>query len=141
MDSATPMWPASKHDLTLYMLVAYAPNSLLRSFLRRTPLKPKEGTNPLVYAAYFNKGEHARALLLRGGRLNRRGWDVNGLFQVLPIEVALQTHHYSMVTLFVEEGSTIPPHIFTNSFFRPHRPFSIPFPIARILLQTDDFLE
>ncbi|KAF8125623.1 ankyrin repeat-containing domain protein [Boletus edulis] len=138
--SATPSWPTSKHDFTLYMLVAYAPNSLLQKFLRHTLLKPKECINPLVYAAYFNKEEHARTLLSRGGRLNYRGWDVDGSFQVLPIEVALQACHYAMVTLFVKEGCIIPSHTFTNTFSSPYQPYT-PASIARLLLQTDDFAE
>ncbi|KAG6377683.1 ankyrin repeat-containing domain protein [Boletus reticuloceps] len=140
--SATPIWPISKHDLMLYILVAYAPNSFLQKFLRHAGVKPKERTNPLVYAAYFNKEDHARTLLSRGCTINRRGWDVDGFFQVFPIEVALQTCHYSMVTLFVEEGSTVPPHVFANVFSLPERLSNgIPSSIAKMLYQTDDFVE
>ena len=60
---AKPHWPAARHDLLLYVLVAFAPSSFMSTFFRCTVLKPKEGTNPLVYAAYFNKDKHARALL------------------------------------------------------------------------------
>ena len=138
--SRAAIWPTSKHDLALYILVAYAPNSFLRSFLRHMGLKPKEGSNPLVYAAYYNKEDHARTLLSQGARLNRRGWDVDGFFQVLPIEIALQTHHHAMVTFFVQEGSTIPSHHFTVSFFWSHLCYAPPSTI-RMLLQTDDFME
>ena len=67
-----PHWPATRHDLLLYILVAFAPNSFMRAFFREKALKPKEGTNPLVYAAHFNKDEHARTLLLRGAKLLSR---------------------------------------------------------------------
>lgn len=135
--STNPSWPMARHDLLLYILVAFAPNSLLsRSFC--TPLRPKEGTNPLVYAACFNKGGHARTLLLQGARLNYRGWETDGSCQSLPIKVAFQNRHYNMVTLF--EGSTIPPYIFTDSVFNPDET-EIPFSVARVLVQTDEFAE
>ena len=139
-DEDSACWPISKHDLTLYILVTCSPSPPLQTFLRYTAHIHKERSNPLVYAAYFNKEEHARTLLSRGARLNRRGWDIDGFFQVLPIEVALQNHHWAIVALFVQEGSTIPPYIFTSSFFRAHL-YSSPSSIWRTLLQTDDFVE
>ena len=140
MGSATPSWPTSKHDLMLYVLVAFAPNSLLKAFLRDTALRPKDGMNPLVYAAYFNKEEHARTLMWRGARLNHAGWEVNGFFQILPIEVALQSGSYAVATLFVQNGCAIPSHMFTDSFFR-HPQCYAPSSLVRMLLQTDDFVE
>ena len=136
-----PRWPAARHDLLLYILVAFAPNSFMITYLRRNALNPKKGTNPLVYAAQFNKDEHAHTLLLRGARLHQRGWETSGFRQSLPIEVAFWNRHYAMVTHFVEEGSTIPPHIFTDSFFRREHLISQMIPIARVLLQSDDFAE
>ena len=143
-----PHWPMARHDLLHYILVAFASNSFMSTFFRRTPLKPKADTNPLVYAAYFNKEEHARILLSRGARLDRRGWETVGYCQSLPIEVAFRNRHYGMVIRLVEEGSTIPPHIFTNSFFKraqfsnaPDISRMIPVSVARVLLQTDEFAE
>ena len=145
-----PRWPAARHDLPLYILVAFAPNSFMRAFFREKALKPKEGTNPLVYAAHFNKDDHAHTLLLRGARLDHRGWETSGFRQSLPIEVAFQNRHYAMITHFVEAGSTVPPHIFTYSFFKRNNFFNhdgpscipmIPSSIARVLVQTDDFAE
>ena len=140
-----PHWPAARHDLLLYILVAFAPNSFMSKFLRRTPLKPKEGTNPLVYAAYFNKEEHAHTLLSRGARLNHGGWEIVRYCRSLPIEVAFWNRHYVMVTRFIEEGSTVPPQIFTDSFFRssytPRLTQKIPSSVARVLLQSDEFVE
>ncbi|KAF8134005.1 hypothetical protein EV363DRAFT_1214744, partial [Boletus edulis] len=132
-----PRWPAAVHDLLLYILVAFASDSFMVTFLRRIPLKPRKGTNPLVYTAYFNKDEHARMLLSVGAGLNQRGWETVGYRQSLPIEVAFRNGHYAMVTLFVEEGSTVPSHIFTDSFFKRTFPSSI----VRLLLQTDEIAE
>ena len=137
---ATPNWPISKHDFALHILVTYSPNPLLQTLLCHTAHIHEERSNPLVYAVYFNKEEHARTLLSRGARLNRRCWDIDGFFQVLPIEVALQNHHWAIVALFVQERSTVPPYMFTNSFFLAHL-YSIPSSIWRMLLQTDDFVE
>ena len=72
--------------------------------------------------------------------MNRRGWGIDGIFQVLPIKVALQNHHWAIVALFVQEGSTVPPYMFTNSFLKDHL-YSVPSSIWRTLLQTDDFVE
>ena len=140
--STKPRWPAARHDLLLYILVAFAPKSFMSAFFRDNALKPKEGTNPLVYAAHFDKDEHARTLLFRGARLHDRGWETSGFRQSLPIEVAFQNRHHAMITHFVEEGSTVPPHIFTDSFFESSRLFdAISSFIARVLVQTDDFAE
>ncbi|KAF8549464.1 hypothetical protein OG21DRAFT_1488513 [Imleria badia] len=136
----SPGWPTSKHDFRLYILVAFGPNSVLRKFIRRMGLKSKEGTNPLVYAAYFNKPEHACTLLSQGARLNLRGWDSDGFCPVLPIEVAFRNHHYETVTLFITEGSHVPLHIFGMLYHRNHDA-KIPSSVVRILLQTDDFAE
>ena len=138
-DSITPSWPVSSHDLPLYILVAFAPDSLLQTYLPRPVLEPKKGTNPLVYAAYLNKHEQARTLLLRGAKLNCRGWETDGSFQALPIEVALRNGHHSMATFFVVEGSILSPQIFTNIL--SHHYGSIPTSVKRMLLQTDDFAE
>lgn len=45
-----------------------------------------------------------------------------------------------MVTLFVEEGSTIPPYMITDSLFNPNET-GIPCPVARVLVRTDEFAE
>ncbi|KAI9462203.1 ankyrin repeat-containing domain protein [Boletus coccyginus] len=143
-----PHWPRARHDLLLYVLVAFAPDSLMSMFFRRTAFKPKEGTNPLVYAAHLNKTGHASTLLLRGAKLNHRGWETREFRQSLPIEVAFQNQHYDMVTLFVREGSTVPLHIFTDAFFKrdeildaPSGTLTIPSFDATALLQADEFAE
>ena len=72
-------WPSSEHDFTMYTLVAFAPDSLFRAFLDRPAFTPREGTNPLVYAAHFGKADHARALILRGASVNHLGLVVDKL--------------------------------------------------------------
>jgi ankyrin repeat protein len=137
-----PRWPAARHDLLLYIFVAFAPKSFMGTFFRDNALRPREGTNPLVYAAHFNKDEHARTLLSRGARLDHRGWETIGFRRSLPIEVAFQNRHYAMITHFLEEGSPVPPHIFTDSFLKCDQIFNaIPSSIARVLVQSDDFAE
>ncbi|KAF8441582.1 ankyrin repeat-containing domain protein [Boletus edulis BED1] len=144
IETVKPRWPAAAHDLLLYILVAFASNSFMIAYFRRTALKPKDGTNPLVYAAYFGKDEHARTLLSLGARLNHRGWETDGYRQSLPIEVAFYHQQYSMVTYFVEEGSPIPPCIFTQLSRLGRRRISfdrVPLFIARVLIQADEFVE
>jgi hypothetical protein len=72
-------WPSSEHDFTMYTLVAFASDALFRAFLDRPALTPREGTNPLVYAAHFGKADHARALILRGANVNHLGLVVDEL--------------------------------------------------------------
>ncbi|KAH0826474.1 hypothetical protein J3R83DRAFT_5476 [Lanmaoa asiatica] len=48
-------------------------------FLGRSTLTPREGTNPLVYAAHFGKTDHARALVMRGANVNHQGLVVDKL--------------------------------------------------------------
>ena len=133
-----PGWPAARHDLLLYILIAFAPNSLLQAVLRHTALRPKEGTNPLNYAAYFNKDEHAHTLLSRGAKLSTRGWGPYESSQTLPIEIAIRAEHYALVALFVTEGSPVPSHIFKDRLsYLWHTPSSV----VRMMLQTDDLVE
>ncbi|KAH0839350.1 hypothetical protein J3R83DRAFT_32 [Lanmaoa asiatica] len=72
-------WPSSEHDFTMYTLVAFASDALFHTFLDRPTLTPREGTNPLVYAAHFGKTDHARALIMRGTDVNHRGLVVDKL--------------------------------------------------------------
>ena len=66
-------WPSSEHDFTMYTLVAFASDALFRAFLDRPALSPREGTNPLVYAAHFGKTDRAEALISRGADVNHWG--------------------------------------------------------------------
>ena len=131
--------PALKHDFVLFILVAYAPAPLLRSFIGRTQLKLKDGTNPLIYAARFGKVEHARILLSSGVSLNCKGWDIYpGDLQLLPLEAATGSDGLCMVNLFLTEGSPLPHELFVSAL---RRNCFIPLRTVSRLLQTDEFVE
>ncbi|KAH0828820.1 ankyrin repeat-containing domain protein [Lanmaoa asiatica] len=72
-------WPTSEHDFTFYTLVAFSSDALFQAFVRHTTLKPTDGTNPLVYTAYFGKTEHARVLISRGADVNHPGLVVDDI--------------------------------------------------------------
>ncbi|KAN0094796.1 Ankyrin repeat-containing domain protein [Tylopilus felleus] len=135
-----PPWPTLEHDVMLYILVAFAPEPLLRSFIGRARLKPKDGTSPLIYAADFRKIEHARTLLSTGVSVNCRGWNVYGRYQALPIQIVVPhgTFDFPMLDLFLDEGSAVPHEVFIH-VFQQH--CYIPTHIVSRLLQTDEFVE
>lgn len=132
-------WPTLKHDLVLYILIAFAPEPMLRHYFDRVAPKLKDGTNPLIYAAYFSEIEHCRTLLSRGVSLDRSGWHVDGSLQVLPIEVAARRAEYDVVDLFLRAGSPIPHKVFVSALEEPFWKFPA-CNVAR-LLQTDEFVE
>jgi hypothetical protein len=103
---------ARKHDFMLYILTAFASDSLLHAFLgpSHRVLKPKYQTNPLVYAAHFGKPQHAQLLLSRGAKVNERGLVVDASRQALPLEVAVSRRHDAMVDLLLSAGSMVPKH-------------------------------
>lgn len=72
-------WPTSQHDTTLYILVAFGSDALFQTFVRRTAFTLREGTNPLVYAAYFGKTVHARILISWGVDINLQGFIVDDM--------------------------------------------------------------
>ena len=138
--SGTGLWPTLKHDFVLYILIRFAPEPLLRSYLGSAQLKLKDGTNPLIYAAHsFNSLEHARIMLSRGVKLNRRGWDVHRPGQFLPLEVAVYYKNYEVVNLFLAEGSPVPYELFVIALHRHGGELSAE--IVSRLLQTDEFTE
>ena len=134
-------WPTLKHDFVLYILIAFAPEPLLRLHIGRpgTKLRLKDGTNPLIYAAHFRKVVHARTLLSRGVNPNRSGWGVVGFRQLSPLEVAVEYGDRAMVTLFLTEGGPVPHDLFVSVLERP----VCDFPASNVatLLQTDEFAE
>lgn len=131
-------WPTPKHDLVLFVLIGFAPAPLLRLYISRTQLGPKNGTNPLTYAASFRKIEHARVLLSKGVRLDREGWDPREHHPVLPLEVAARLWDHHMVHLFLTEGSPVPYELFER-VVREH--IEVPACVVSKLLQTDEFVE
>ena len=137
--SLNVIWPTLKHDLVLYILIAFAPEPLLCSFLSHATLQLKDGTNPLTYAAHFGKTEHARTLLSRGVGLGRRGWHPRDHRMVLPLEVAIERGDCAMVDLFLAKGSPVPHELFVSALKKEY--CRIPVRIVWRLLQTDDFVE
>ena len=132
-------WPTLKHDFILYILIAFAPARLLRSFIGHAPLKCKDGTNPLIYAANFGGVEHAKILLSSGVCLNNRGCDIwRDHYQLLPLEVALRNGNLPMVNLFLAEGSLVPQELFVHGLTHP---FRLPGESMSRLVQTDEFTE
>ncbi|KAG9311679.1 ankyrin repeat-containing domain protein [Chiua virens] len=128
-----------EHDLMLYILIAFAPETMLRFYLDTSKPKPKDGTNPLIYAASSGTIEHCRILLSRGVSLNHRGWDYYSHRQVLPLEVALRSGSIDVVDLFLRAESPVPQELFME-VLREQRCHFRSSNVAR-LLQTDEFVE
>ncbi|KAG8220368.1 ankyrin repeat-containing domain protein [Butyriboletus roseoflavus] len=160
-------WPSSEHDFVMYTLVAFASNTLFHTFLDRPTFTPREGTNPLIYAAHFGKTDRARALILRGANIHDRGLVVDKLAAddsdidvdesdtdasdsntsmadysdeyKMPIEVAVDHWHAEMLDLLLAQGSTIPDWLLTRVLrMQPHQ---FPLFIIHRLLQTAEFVE
>jgi ankyrin repeat protein len=129
-------WPTLQDDFVLFILIAFAPTPLLRSFIGNAQLKCKDGTNPLIYAACFGEVEHARILLSSGVSLNRRGYLDH--HQLLPLEAAVRRYDLRMVNLFLTEGSPVPHELFMRVL---ERYCDIPARIVSRLVQTDEFVE
>ena len=132
-------WLPLKHNFILYILIAFAPARLLCSFVGRAPLKCKDRTNPLIYAANFGKVEHAKILLSSSACLNNRGWDIwVDHHQHLPLEAALSFGDIPMVNLFLTKGSLVPQELFVHGLTCPSH-----FPAISMskLAQTDEFTE
>ncbi|KAF8556663.1 ankyrin [Imleria badia] len=140
-----PGLPSLEHDFVLYILIGYAPESLLRLFLGRAPLRVKEGTNPLIYAVGKN-AEYARMLLSRGANLGScgrfRSGHGRGCISGLPIEAAVLEGDYILVDLFIAEGSPVPQKLFSVALLEVAEETStIPARVVTSLLKTDDFVE
>ena len=157
-------WPSSRHDFTMYTLLAFASDALFHAFLDRSVPIPKEETNPLVYAAHLGKIDHARTLILRGADVNGRGLLVDNLSDIdanisdaddldldalnldspdkrhgLPIEVAVDHWHAEMLDLLLAQGSTVPDELLARVL--KDRPDQFPLYIIRRLLQMAGILE
>ena len=161
-------WASSEHDFIMYTLVAFASNALFHTFLGRSTLTPREGTNPLIYAVHFGKLDHARALIFGGANVNDRGlvvdklaaenlaMDVDGSDaddsdsipstadssderKAMPIEVAVDHWHVEMVDLLLVQGSTIPDGLLTRVLrVEPHQ---FPLSIIHRLVRTAEFVQ
>lgn len=137
--NSTFAWPTSKDDFLFYILISFAPEQLLRSFLGRSLVKPRVGTNPLVYAAQLDRVEHAGTLLSRGATLNCSGlWRSR---QAIPLEVAVHCGSSAVANLFLTQGSSIPRRLFVDITKTGYLNGSAGVCIVARLLQTDDFAE
>lgn len=136
-----PISLAAQHDFILCVIISSLPEPFLRAFLRRAPFKALDGTNPLIYAAYFDKIDHARTLLSCGvSHVNRTGLEVERPCQALPLEVAFHYRNHSLFDLFLLHwGATVPPRLFSSVFhdhYLTYNPRD-----ATMLLQCDEFAE
>ncbi|KAF9224620.1 ankyrin [Gyrodon lividus] len=131
-------WSDLKQDFMFYTLIRFAPVTLLERFLDHAIRMPKDGTNPLLYAASFNKTQHARILLSRGISMNNDGWVVDGSRRALPLEVAVECRHDELVDLLLAEGSRVPERLFDIALSPNKR---VPLRIVKSLLRTDEFAE
>lgn len=161
-------WPTSEHHVTIYTLVAFGSEALFRTFVRRTALTPREGTNPLIYAAYFGKIEHARLLISQGVDINLRGLIVDAMVtnlsdtdamdvdeldengsgsdvshvgdgKAIPLEVAVDHWHAEAVDLLLAHGSIVPDRLLARVL--GEQPHDFPLYIINRLLQTAEFVK
>ena len=161
------LWPTSEHDITLYILIAFGSHALFQTFVGRTTLMPREGTNPLVYAAHLGKTEHARILISRGVDLNLRGLMVEpmvtndsdvgimvvdrldedsaninlgvGDCKTIPLEVAVDRWHAEIVDLLLAHGCIVPDRLLARVL--GEQPHNFPFYIINRLLKTPKFVK
>jgi ankyrin repeat protein len=139
--ASLPEWSNPKHDFVFYILVGFAPVSLLESFLDFGAPIAKDEINPLIYAAFLRKTHHAQILLSRGVNVNHDGWVVNGSCQALPLEAAVMYGNGELVDLFLAEGSQVPEHLFDCALPVKESQAKISLTLVRKLLQTDEFVE
>ena len=143
----SPSWilPAAQHDYIICILIFLLPEPFLRAFLRRAPFKAMDGTNPLIYATYSDKIEHARTLLSCGvSHVNCTGLDVQRPRQVLPLEVAFYQQHYLLFDLFLSDWRvTVPLRLYSSAFNDRYfeRPSRIRIATLAKFLQCDEFAE
>lgn len=133
-------WLTPKHDFIIYLLITSLPESSLCAFLRRSPFKAFEGTNPLIYATHFGSIEHAKALISRGiSDVNSTGLDVGSSCQLCPLEVAFYRGHRPLFDMFLSHWmATVPPQLFSVIF--DGLCSTSPYIVAK-LLQCDEFAE
>ena len=133
-----PPWPSSRHDFVLYILIAYSSPALLQSFLSSDqPLKPRVGTNPLVYGADLRKTDHAMALLACGADVNMRGFVIDDSHHASPLEIAIDFGDDVLVGELLRRGCVVTSELLTTAV-------CMPWCSTRVLvklMQTDKFME
>ena len=133
-----PLWPSSRHDFELYILIAYSSAALLKSFLSGSRLlKPRFGTNPLVYAADLRKTEHAMVLLACGADVDVRGLAIDDSHRPSPLEVSIDRGKDVLVGEFLQRGCLVSSELLATTV-------CLPWCSSRVLvklMQTDEFVE
>ena len=133
-----PPWPTSRHDFVFYMLIAYSSPALLESFLSTCgPLKPRVGTNPLVYAADLQKTKHALVLLACGADMNVHGVVVDDSHKALPLNVAINLGNDVLVGELLQRGCVVTSEVLSTAVCMPWCSTRV---LAK-LMQTDEFVE
>ena len=133
-----PPWPSTRHDFVLYVLIAYCPSGLLRTFLSRCrSLQPRAGTNPLVYAADLQKTEHAMVLLACGADVNMRGLVVDDTRHASPLEVAIDLSEDVLVGEILLRGCTVSWEVISTAVCMPWCSTQV---LAKLVV-TDEFVD
>ena len=133
-----PPWPTSRHDFVPYILIAYSSPRLLELLLFSSrPLKPRPGTNPLVYAADLGKIEHAMALLASGVDINQQGLVVDDSHHASPLEVAIDLGEDVLVGELLQRGCLVTWKLLSTAVCMPWCSTRV---LVR-LMQTDEFVE
>ena len=131
-------WPSSKHGFALYILIAYSPPGLLRTFLSNShSSQPRIRTNPLVYAADLRKTEHAIVLLACGADVDARGLVIDDSYRASPLEVAIDLGDDVLVGELLQRGCLVTSELLATAV-------CMPWCSTRVLvklLQTDEFAE
>ena len=133
-----PLWPSSRHDFELYILIAYSSPALLQSFLSSCRLlKPRFGTNPLVYAADLRKTGHAIVLLAYGADVNMGGLAIDDSHRALPLEVSIDRGEDVLVGELLKRGCLVTSELLATTVCLPWCSTRV---LAK-LMQTDEFVE
>ena len=132
-----PPWPSSRHDFVLNILIAYSSPALLEAFLSgRSPLKPRVGTNPLVYAADLRKTKHAMVLLACGADMNMHGMVVDDSHKALPLDVAIDLGDDVLVGELLQRGCVVTSEVLSTAVCMPWCSSQV---LAK-LMETNEFV-
>ena len=133
-----PLWPSSRHDFELYILIAYSSAEHLQSFLSdRRLLKPRIGTNPLVYAADLRKTRHSMVLLAFSVDVNMHGLAIDDSHRALPLGVSIDRGEDVLVGELLQRGCRVSSELLATTV-------CLPWCSARVLvklMQTNEFVE
>ena len=138
-------WPTLEHDFMFYILVAFASDALLQTFVHHTGLTTQEGINPLVYAAHFVKNEHARVLISQGASVNHPGLIIGNLDtddpdmdnMAVPLEIAVSSWNVELIDSFLAQRCIVPDRLLAHVL--EERPQDFPLSIVNRLLKTAEF--